>query len=419
MIQDWFLDAKLGIFIHWGIYAVDGIAESWAFFNGTVSHEEYTRQLDGFTAERWDPDAWAALFARSGARYVVLTSKHHDGVALWDTRASDLSVVKKTPAGRDLIRPYLDALRRHGLRAGLYFSHLDWTHPDYASIGSDDPKANPFAFRQGATDPDGWGRFLEFHRAQLKELCTEYGPIDLLWFDGDWERDAQTWHMAELREQLHGWQPEVVLNSRMQGYGDYKTPEQGMPIVAPEGPWEFCMTINDSWGYQGSDRRYKSPQIVLQTFCETIGMGGNLLLDVGPMEDGTIPPEQVEVLEHLGRWIGRHAESVYGTRAGLPFGHFWGPSTLSQDRSRLYLMILGHPRGQVCLRGLKNAVTRATALGSGAEVGVRRLGGADWMQVPGVLWLDVPPDALEPEITVLRLELEGPLDLYRGGGQGV
>lgn len=419
MIHGWFLDAKLGIFIHWGIYAVDGIAESWAFFNGSVTHEEYMRQLDGFTARNWVPDAWAELFVRAGARYAVLTSKHHDGVALWETRAGDLSVVKKTPAGRDLIRPYLEALRRHGLRTGLYFSHLDWTHPDYASIGTDDPKANRFAFRQGPTDEAGWERFLAFHRAQLRELCTEYGPIDLLWFDGDWERDAATWRMAELRDELITWQPGVVLNSRMQGYGDYKTPEQGMPIVAPEGPWEFCMTINDSWGYQGRDRQYKSPQMVLQTFCETIAMGGNLLLDVGPMEDGTIPPEQVEVLEHLGAWIGRHEDAVYGTRAGLPWGHFWGPSTLSQDRKTLHLMILGRPNPEVSLRGVKNAVRRATTLGTGDAVEVRRLGGADWMEVPGVLWLRVPERALEPEITVVRVELEGPLEVYRGGGQGV
>ncbi|MBX7131226.1 MAG: alpha-L-fucosidase [Fimbriimonadaceae bacterium] len=417
MMQRWFPDAKLGIFIHWGIYAVDGIDESWAFFNGKVTHEEYMRQLDGFTAKNWDPDAWCDLFKRAGARYVAMTTKHHDGVALWDTKANDLSVVKKTPAARDLITPYVQALRKAGLHVGFYYSHLDWSHPDYASIHSDDPNANAFAFTQEPTDKERWERFLGFHRTQIRELCTEFGPIDLLWFDGDWERDAETWRMKELRDEIHSMQPNVIINSRMQGYGDYATPEQGQPLSAPAGEWEFCVTMNNSWGYQGSDRNYKTPRQVLRMFCEVVGMGGNLLLDIGPMEDGTIPPEQVEILEFLGRWMAGHSESIYDTRAGLPAGHHYGPSTLSKDRSTLYLFLFDTPHDQVCLRGVRNKIERVTALGSGQELTFKRTGELDWLEVPGAIWIDVPAFATDEQVTVLKVELQGPLDLYSGAGR--
>lgn len=252
-MQPWFVDAKLGIFLHWGIYAVDGVAESWSFYGGDVPYDTYLAQLDGFTAADYDPDAWARLFARAGARYAVLTAKHHDGVALWDTAQSDLSVVKRSPAARDLLVDYAPALRRHGLRTGLYFSHLDWSHPDYPSLRHLDETRpwmtdNPYSMPpEGQEDPARWERFLSFHRAQLRELVTGYDP-DLLWFDGHWERTERQWRMKELREALLRLKPDLILNARMYGYGDYATPEQGVPIAPPQGPWELCYTLNNSWG---------------------------------------------------------------------------------------------------------------------------------------------------------------------------
>ena len=211
-MQPWFPDAKLGIFIHYGIYAVDGVAESWSFWNRSVPYDKYMAQLDGFTASKYDPEAWADLFERAGARYAVLTTKHHDGIALWDTDANDLSVVKKTPAGRDLIGPYVEALRHHGLKVGFYFSHLDWSHPDYASVyptrdseeqTGTERYANRFSYpERGKENPEAWARFLAFHRAQIHELNERYGPVDLWWFDGEWERDPEQFDMAGLRDEL-------------------------------------------------------------------------------------------------------------------------------------------------------------------------------------------------------------------------
>lgn len=429
MMQSWFPDAKLGIFIHWGIYAVEGTAESWAFFNNEVPYDDYMNQRHGFTAEKYDPNAWAELFKRVGARYAVLTSKHHDGVALWDTKANDLSVVKETPAGRDVLGPFVQAVRDQGLKVGLYYSHLDWSHPDYAPIPPQKRNRDHLPMpgyphgqdvyhtmwaEKGADTPE-WQRFLAFREAQLRELCTQFGQIDLLWFDGDWTPDDDAyWKMAELREKLHAWQPGVILNSRMRGYGDYKTPEQGLPILPPEGVWEFCVTMNDSWGYRHSDQNYKSVPQLVRMFADCISMGGNMLLDIGPMADGTIPPEQVERLEGLGGWINRHAEAVYDTQAGIPPTHFYGASTLSKDRQTLHLICFDRPREQVAVKGIRNNIKSVSI--QGQPLSFQKKGGAAWAHIPGVLWIDVPEAALDPLATVIKVELEGPLDLYQGAG---
>lgn len=256
MMQDWFRKARLGIFIHYGIYAVGDVSESWSFHNGNISYEDYMKQCEGFTASKYDPKKWAALFKKAGADYVVMTSKHHDGVALFDTKYSDLNVLKKTPAGRDLVKEYVEAVREAGMKVGIYYSLIDWSDPRYRSVYPEGAKREDClndiygSPAGGEEDPAKWEEFLKFNNNQLGELMTNYGTVDLLWFDGDWERSANQWHMKEFREYLHSLNPDVILNSRMQGYGDYETPEQGIPLYGPEGEWEFCTTINDSWGYR-------------------------------------------------------------------------------------------------------------------------------------------------------------------------
>ncbi|MFF1737666.1 alpha-L-fucosidase [Streptomyces sp. NPDC058247] len=420
-MQPWFSDAKLGIFIHYGIYAVDGVPESWSFYTGKVTHEQYMKQLDGFTASKYDPSAWADLFARAGAKYAVLTARHHDGVALWDTAEGDLNAVRHTPAGRDLIAGYVDALREQDLKVGLYYSHSDWNHPDYASIRHPEPpngevSTNPYSHAEpGKEDPQAWVRYIAYRDGQVGELVERFRP-DLLWFDGEWERSEDQWGMRELSEQILASNPDTVLNARMLTYGDYATPEQGVPLQAPDGPWELCLTVNDSWGYQHQDHNHKSVRQLVRYFTETIGMGGNLLLDVGPREDGTIPEEQIERLEGLGAWIAKHVDAVYGTVAGLPAGHHYGPSTLSADRRTLYLVCFDAPREAVSVRGLRNAVKRVTVLGTDRELGHRVIGGLG--EVPGVTWIDAPDTAdVDEQATVLAVELDGELDLYRGTGR--
>ncbi|MEK7411889.1 MAG: alpha-L-fucosidase, partial [Planctomycetota bacterium] len=358
MMQEWFKDAKFGIVIHWGIYSAGDTSESWAFFNGDLSYTDYMAQAATFTADKYDPIEWASLFADAGAQYAVLTTKHHDGFALWDTKLSKLNAKDASPAGRDLIGPYCDALRKKGLHVGLYFSHLDWSHLDYRSVWPVNaqhrkdaeavkPSGQPFAYPVGrAEDPAGWQRFIQFHRGQLKELCTRYSP-ELLWFDGHWERDDVQWNFQELSDQLHTWSPGVILNNRMGKFGDYGTPEQSVPIQKPPGVWEFCVTMNDSWGYNKKDRNIKSVRQCVRMLAECSGMGGNLLLDVGPKSDGTIPEDQVATLKGIGRWLKKHGEAIYGSVAGLPPGHFYGPSTMNKAGDVIYLVLFDIPRDEI------------------------------------------------------------------------
>lgn len=407
--MQWFEDAKLGIFIHWGIYSVNGIDESWSFFNNYISYDDYMKQLDGFTASKYDPAGWAKLIAESGARYSVLTTKHHDGVALWDTRCNNLSVVKKTPAGKDLVTPFVNELRKNDLKVGLYYSLLDWSHPDYPNKTREEKRYTEDSVR--------WNRFVDFDCCQLEELSKTFKP-DLFWFDGDWEQPAEKWKAKELSEKLRDWNKNVILNSRIQGYGDYATPEQGVPITRPQSRyWELCMTMNDSWGFQHNDHNYKTPNQVIRILVDCINKGGNLLLDIGPKADGTIPEEQVAILKELGRWTNKHAEAIYGSRAGIPFEHYYGPTALNKTGDILYLFVPYKPNGPLMLKGIKNKINRIWVVGNGTKLSWDVKMKSYWSSVPGIVYIDVPEEVLDQQVTVLAVLLDGKVDLYREEGQ--
>lgn len=409
--MEWFSQAKLGIFIHWGVYAVRGVAESWSFYNSYLPHDEYMSQCNDFTAANYDPKEWVDLIKKSGAQYTVLTTKHHDGVALWDTKAGDLSTVKSTPAKRDLLAPFVEEVRKQGLKLGFYYSLLDWSHSDY-------PNETRTSTRyQIKEDPKRWNNFVKFNFAQLAELNKTWKP-DLYWFDGDWEQSAEDWDSKGIINLLRSDNPNVIVNSRIQGYGDYATPEQGVPVVRPTDKyWELCMTMNDSWGYQHTDSNYKSPYILLRTFVDCLSMGGNLLLDIGPKEDGTIPAEQIEVLEEFGRWTKKHKEAVYTTRAGIPNEHFQGYTTLNQAGDILYLYLPYKPNGPIEVKGLMNKVNRVWVVGNGTMLPYKVYNKNYWSEVPGNLYIDVPEHVLDSQITVIAVLLDGPIKLYRGVGE--
>lgn len=423
MVPEWFSNAKLGIFIHYGIYAVNGIAESWSFYNGRISHEDYMKQLDGFTASKFDAEKWADLIEKSGAKYAVLTTKHHDGVALFDTKYSDLNVVKKTPAKKDIVKEYAEALHKHNIHVGMYYSLIDWSHPDYASVYTDGKvpedlsTVNHFTSpTDGVQDEEAWKRFLEFNNHQLSEVLGNYGKVDLLWFDGDWERSAEQWGLPEFKEYLKSFNPELIINSRLAGYGDYKTPEQGLPITRPEGAWEFCTTVNDSWGWQERDTHYKSLNQIIRMFTDCISMGGNLLLDIGPKADGSIDERQEELLLGLGRWIHTHEEAVFGTKEGIMTRYWTGGSTISADNKTLYLFVHDNPKESICLKGLCNKIKKITVLHSGKELTYDILGGVPWFNIPGATWINLTAQDCHENVTVVKIELEGELEMYGGSG---
>ncbi len=405
--MEWFKDAKLGIFIHWGIYSVNGIDESWSFFNNYISHEDYLKQLDSFTADQYKPELWGELIKNSGAKYAVITSKHHDGFALWDTDLGNLNAVKHAAARKDLLTPFVDALRNQGLKVGLYFSLPDWSFEDYTHHTKTVMRYKP------AMDPGRWDTFLKYYQGQLMELSEKYNP-DLWWFDGDWEHSAEEWQADKVRSMLVEKNPKVILNSRLRGKGDYQTPEQGPPVTRPSAKyWELCLTMNDSWGFQPNDTNYKTPQQIIDIFADCISKGGNLLLDIGPKADGTIPEEQVHILTELGTWTGKHEEAIYGTEAGIPYDHFYGPTTLSRDSTILYLFVKGDMNGQLTLRGLSNKINRVWVVGNGTKLNHKVMSKVFWNRYPGLTYIDLPEHVLDKYCTVIAVLLDGPVDLYR------
>lgn len=424
----WFQDAKLGIFIHWGIYSVNGVDESWAFYNKKMPHADYMKQVDGFTAKNYDPVAWAEMIRRSGAKYAVITTKHHDGFAMYDThlpRSTDIvgtsakaafgyrmpnGLTNSGTAKRDVIAPFYKAMRDKGLKCGAYYSLIDWSYFDYPAIAKDSTR---YAVKD---DPARWGRFRRFYHGQINEIATQLNP-DLWWFDGDWEHSAEEWEASKVRAMILAKNPKAIINGRLAGYGDYATPEQNIPVETPKTPaWELCMTLGEQWGWQPSDTNYKSTHDLIHIFADVIGHGGNLLLGIGPKEDGTFTPGQVARLEDLGQWTRKHAEAIYGTRAGLPNGHFFGPSTLSQDSTTLYLFLANGMSGSVEIKGLVNRIVSAEVVGTNTQLKHRVVGKISWSKVPGLVFIDLKEGFDDPWMTVLKVKLDGPVRLYRGEG---
>lgn len=440
----WFAQAKFGIFLHWGVYSAGRTSESWPFFSGNVSNKEYMSQAAEFTAEGFDPDQWAELFVRSGARYVVLTAMHCDGVALWDTKVNDKTIRNLTPCKRDLIAEYTSAMKKAGLKTGLYYSHVDWTCPDYMGLTQSlSPKELegklkiPYNFgklwnergsngyytnkRFTSEEKKTWARFIDRHNRQIFELLSGYDQIDLLWFDFMYPNGGDfVWGERELKQKLIRQYPSLIVNNRMGAEGDYNTAERGFPVVAPEDLWEYSQTLSDRWGYMSNDTNYKSTRELVRTLCECIGMGGNFLLDIGPKADGTFDPQHVKRLLEIGDWIKKNEEAVYETQRGLLPGHFYGPTALSTDDKTLFLYLFDDPKEDIRIKGIRNKVKKATILDHPESVlKTRRVGGADWANIPGMISIDIPRELLNDNVTVVKLEFDEPISLYREKGEAI
>ncbi len=407
--MQWFSDAKLGIFIHTGIYAVNGIGESWSFHNKRISYSDYMKQLDGFTLKNYDPAKWADIIKETGAQYAVITTKHHDGVSMYDTKMNNLSIVKVTPAKRDMIKPFFEELRKRNIKCGAYYSLIDWSFNDYPGFLKDSSRYKI------ENDYKRWNRFRDFFQGQINELAKNYNP-DLWWFDGDWEHNAEEWESQKIKKIITTYNPKAIINGRLQGYGDYDTPEQNFPVTRPKyNWWELCMTSNDSWGYQ-PDTAWKTPYEIITIFIDAVSNGGNLLLDMGPREDGSIPEEQLFIFSELGNWNKKNGEAIFSTVGGLPQGHFYGPSTISKDSTTLYLFLHANVSGNIMLKGLINKIEDIQVVGTNVHLTPKIVGKISWSSVPGLVYIDVPENTKDKYVTVLKLKLDKPLKLYRGQG---
>ena len=414
-MSSWFDTARFGMFIHWGLSSVHGWELSWPLVGGTsslprcqsASIAEYYSAVRRFNPLHYDPREWAQLAKRLGMQYATLTTKHHDGFAMFDTRLSDFSIMH-APYGRDIVRQFVDAFRAQGLRIGVYFSLSDWHHPDYPAFSEAD-KPYDF-FRLPQPTPAQWSRYLDVMFGQVRELLTTYGRIDVIWFDGHWERlPPASWKAHELRTMIKELQPDILINDRLPEQGDFETPEQFVPAQPPASRWETCLTMNESWGYNPSDTDLKSPRQLIHTLCEVAGKGGNLLLNVSPMGDGRLPPEQIERLDAVASWMAAHGESIVGTLPGLEPWQFYGPSTRRGER--VYLQLLMKPYDSVTVRGVPiRRIRSVRALGHGTDLPWRarcpiidQLFNADPF---GELTITVPESVVDPYATVIAMDID-------------
>lgn len=407
----WFGGARFGLFVHWGAYSLHGWEPSWPLVGGSeafpygqdVPVATYYRDVLRFAPPAGAPRAWLEHARRCGMQYAVLTTKHHDGFSLFPDPDGALGV-GQVAGGRDLVADFVAATRDAGLRVGFYFSLSDWHHPDYPAF-TDAMRPYPLV-AYPRPEPARWTRFRAHLLRQLRHLLTAYGPIDVLWFDGGWERTAAEWGSDELVATIRALQPDIVINDRLPGAGDYATPEQALPAQPPDGPWETCVTMNHSWGNVAADPERKSVRQLLGMLAETACGGGNLLVNVSPDGDGRLPAWQAERLDGMAAWMARHRAAILGTQRGLAPWQFYGPTTRRGDRT--YLLCPMRPQELVVLRGVYGRrITGVRALGSGAALNVQlrlsaidRLFGSD--PLCDVL-IEVPDAAIDETMTVIEV----------------
>ena len=396
----WWDDAKFGLFIHWGVYAVPagiyqereipGIGE-WIMQRARIPVAEYRKFAGEFNPVRYDPDKWVKMAKDAGMKYIVITSKHHDGFALFETEVSDWNVVDATPYGSDLLQPLAEACRREGIRLGFYYSQVqDWYHPGGAADG-------------GHWDEAQHGCFDEYLDniaiPQLKEILTNYGEIDILWWDTP--RDHITTEQAERFLPVIAEHPDIITNNRIGGGlgGDFFTPERYIPITGfPGYRWEVCMTMNNTWGYKSFDHDWKSTRELILQLSHIVSKGGNFLLNVGPTAEGEIPQPSIERLQQIGEWMKTNSEAIHGTQAS-PFSYLpWGTATIKDQK--LYLHVVSWPEDGLLKLPLINKPLNAYTLASpGSPLTVR--------QDSGEIEISVPAEAPDDILSIVVLEFEG------------
>lgn len=411
----WFIHDRFGLFIHWGIYSAAARHE-WVKNLEKISETDYQPYFDHFDPDLYDPAAWAREARNAGMKYFVVTTKHHDGFCLWDSALTDYKA-PNTPAGRDLLHPLVDAFRAEGLKVGFYHSLLDWHHPDFPMDGLH-PMRDDLAFRAAAQGRD-MARYREYLFGQTRELLTQFGKIDIMWFDFsyselDWGwskgRGKADWHSEELMAMVRQLQPGILLNDRLEVGGDIVTPEQYQPhgwmeVNGQRVTWEACQTLNGSWGYHRDNLDWKPVDMLIQMLIDSVSKGGNFLLNVGPNGRGEFEPRALERLRQIGAWMRLHDRAITGCTASEftppPDGRY------TQNGRRLYLHLFAWPFRHVHLEGLAGRVEYAQLLSDGSEIKRIELdpnAKASTIHMtgkPGTLTLELPvqrPDVLVPVI---------------------
>src|SRR5881398_2543916 len=329
----WWHEARFGMFIHWGLYSTLGRHE-WVMENEGIPVSEYAPLAKQFKPKPFPARDWAKLAKETGMRYMVMTTKHHEGFCHFDTKTTDYCSPKQGP-GRDLVREYVDAARAEGMRVGFYYSLMDWHHPDGARSKADE------AARR---------RFVDYIHGQVKELTTNYGKLDILWYDVAWPLDAKGWESVEMNTMVRKLQPDIIINNRSKIQEDFDTPEQRIE-ASQNRPWESCMTLNDSWGYHAADFNWKSPTTVIRNLITCARDGGNYLLNIGPKPDGSIPEESVRILQEVGQWMSKNGDTIYKSDHCEPRRSAYASYT--RTGNTLFMHVHYWPGGDVNMCGLK------------------------------------------------------------------
>lgn len=414
--MQWWRDARFGMFIHWGLYSVPagtykgrrigGIGE-WIMQRAQIPVEEYEKYAAAFNPIGFDADQWVRLAKNAGMKYIVITSKHHDGFCLWDSQVTDWDIMDASPFQRDILAELAAACKKHKIKLCFYHSIMDWHHPDaqapFYPNYNDTKRSNPNFDRYVA----------EYLKPQLAELLTNYGPIGVLWFDGEWIKDWTEPKGKDMYNYVRGLQPAIIVNNRvgkgrkgMEGLsksdeyaGDFGTPEQQIPATGLPGvDWETCMTMNDTWGYKAYDENWKSSEDLIRKLVDIASKGGNFLLNVGPTPEGLIPAASVQRLEAIGRWMAINAESIYGTSASPIDRPAWGRCTTKGDK--LYLHVFDWPADGTLEVALPEAdVRKAYLLADKKRTKLPVTSGGDELTV------SLPKDAPDSIDSVIVLEL--------------
>lgn len=389
-----FQDKKFGIFLHWGIYSMLGQGE-WVMQNRNINYQEYPKIASGFYPSQFNADEWVQAIKASGAKYITITSRHHDGFSMWNSAVSDYNIVKATPFKRDVLKELSEACQRHGIALHFYYSHLDWGRTDYplgrTGLGTGRPK-----------DQQDWKHYQGFMNAQLTELLTQYGPIGAIWFDGVWDHDSDAtpfdWQLRPQYDLIHRLQPSCLVanNHHLVPFegedvqiferdlpGENKAGYSGENGVSKTLPLESCETMNRTWGYNITDSIYKTPKQIIHLLVGAAGRNANLLLNIGPEPNGELPAEAVSRLKAVGEWMSQYGETIYGTRGGEVEPHPWGVTTRKDNR--LFVHILDLQDQGLYLPLTNNKVKRASEFLSRKAVKVTRVNGGialQFSQVP-------------------------------------
>lgn len=422
----WFREARFGMFIHWGLYAIPARGE-WVKSTERITTKEYDKYFEEFNPVRYNPKEWAKCAKEAGMKYAVLTTKHHDGFCLFDSDYTDFKSTN-TKCGRDLVREYVEAFREEGIKVGFYYSLLDWHHPDYPHYGDRQHPMRDNEEFKGAKH--NWENYINYFHSQVRELLTNYGTVDLMWFDFSYDNErlagtefehmsGETWRAEKLVKMMRSLQPDIIIDNRLGGdarkeepdlhSGDFVSPECMMPVTGEVDvlgrtvPWELCLTLNENWGYaKNKPWDYKTTENVLHMLVECVSKNGNMLINVGPNAKGEIPKDSIRILKEVGEWMRVNGDSIYGCGISDFSKPEWGRYT--QNGKMLYAHIYDRRVGGFRLEGLEGKIIKARLLEDGAELKLSRpWNGSEYME-DAYVELDIA-GLYDERDTVLELEL--------------